>query len=247
MKPKVLAVIPARMHSKRFSAKVLYRYRGKPLLFYVWKEAVGAAEIDRLVIATDSSEIARVAESFGAEVFPTSARHQTGSDRAAQVADSLGGDIIVNIQGDNFGLKRTVLGRVIRQMKDDRSIEVATLARRIESDEELFDPNLVKVVVARDGLAHWFSRYPLPYLLNHDSRRRVKQHKFYGHIGVYFFRRSALRAFARSSRSSLEKVESLEQLRLLEEGIKVRVFTTSMRTVSVDSPSDVKKLACIYN
>lgn len=247
MKPRVLAVIPARMHSQRFSAKILYPYRGKPLLFYVWKEALGAAEIDRLVIATDSGEIARVAESFGAEVFSTSARHQTGSDRVAEVADSLGGDIIINIQGDNFGLKRAVLGRVIRQMKDDRSIEIATLARRIESDEELFDPNLVKVVVSRNGLAHWFSRYPLPYLVNHDNRPRVKQHKFCGHIGVYFFRRSALRTFARSRRSPLEKAESLEQLRFLEEGLEVRVFTTSMRAVSVDSPSDVKKLACIYN
>jgi len=247
MKPTVLAVIPARLHSRRFSNKVLYSYRRKPLLFYVWKEVCSAATIDRLVIATDSREIDRVASDFGAEVFRTSTRHKTGTDRVAEVAESLGGGIILNIQADNFGLRHAVLGRVIKQMKNDRSIEVATLARRIESDEELFDPNLVKVITSKNGQALWFSRYPLPYLQNVDSRSRVEQHKFYGHIGVYFFRSAALRSFAESGRSPLEKAESLEQLRILEKGKMMRVFRTTMRSISVDSPSDMKKLASIYD
>jgi 3-deoxy-manno-octulosonate cytidylyltransferase (CMP-KDO synthetase) len=247
MKAKVLAVIPARLHSRRFPNKVLYPYHGMPLLYYVWKEVCSASMINRLVIATDSREIERKATGFGAEVFRTSVSHKTGSDRAAEVAESLDGDIILNIQADNFGLRHAVLGRVIKQMKSDRSIEVATLARRIESDEELFDPNLVKVITSKNGQALWFSRYPLPYLQRVDNRPRVEQHKFYGHVGVYFFRRAALRLFAEIGRGPFEKAESLEQLRILENGSTMRVFHTTMRSISVDSPGDVKKLASIYN
>ena len=247
MKAKVLAVIPARLQSRRFPNKVLYPYHGMPLLYYVWQEVCSAGAIDRLVIATDSREIEREATGFGAEVFRTSTRHKTGTDRAAEVAESLDGDIILNIQADNFGLRHAVLGRVIKQMKSDRSIEVATLARRIESDEELFDPNLVKVIASKNGQALWFSRYPLPYLQKADSRPRMEQHKFYGHIGVYFFRRTALRFFADTGRGPLEKAESLEQLRILENGKTMRVFHTTMCSISVDSPGDVKKLAFIFN
>jgi len=187
-----------------------------------------------------------VAQSFGAEVIVTSSRHKTGSDRVAEVAERIGGGIIVNIQADNFGLRRAVLERVIEQMKQDRAVRFATLACRVKGDEELFDPNLVKVVLSEKDEALWFSRFPMPYLQGVKNSSRAAQFRFYGHIGVYFFRRAALRAFAMWKRSPLEKAESLEQLRILENGGRIRVFKTTIEPVSVDRPDDVKKLSALY-
>ncbi|HUV31785.1 MAG TPA: 3-deoxy-manno-octulosonate cytidylyltransferase [Acidobacteriota bacterium] len=245
-KPGVLAVIPARLRSTRFSGKVLYPFRGKPLLYWVWREVRRCSRIDRLVVATDDREVHQAAEAFGAEVMRTSARHRTGTDRVAEVAEVLGGKLIINVQADNLGLKHAVLNRVIDRMNEHPAIPVATLARRIETDDELFNPGLVKVIISETGEALWFSRYPLPYLQGADGRRRAGQFGFYAHIGVYFFRRAALRAFARSRRTALERAESLEQLRILERGGRIRVFKTAMRSVSVDRPEDVKKLTVLY-
>jgi len=246
MAQQVLAVIPARLGSKRFSGKVLYPWRGKPLLFWVHKTVARSKLIDRLVIATDNDEIERAAIGFGAEVVRTSSKHRTGSDRAAEVFDKLGGDIVLNIQGDNFGLTGSVLDRVIAAMKRDRKIECATLVNRIVDDCELFDPNKVKVVVDGDSNVLWFSRFPLPYLVRAEENNRFEQFPFLGHIGVYFFRGAVLRQFARWKRSPLEKAESLEQLRILANGVGIRAFKTRIRTVSVDSPDDVKKMDGVY-
>jgi 3-deoxy-manno-octulosonate cytidylyltransferase (CMP-KDO synthetase) len=246
MAPHVLAVIPARLESRRFAGKVLRRYHNKPLLYYVWQDVKRVRAIDRLVIATDSPKVRKVAEGFGAEVLITSKRHRTGSDRVAEVAERVGGQIVLNVQGDNFGLQPRILSRVIRVMKEDRSISIATLASRIDSDRRLLDSSLVKVVMDKDGRALWFSRHPLPYLQHAGRGALVDQFRYYGHVGVYLFRRAALQVFARTPRSSLEKAESLEQLRILEHGGDIRVFTTSMQSVSVDRPKDLKKLDAIY-
>ena len=246
MKQKVTAVIPARMGSRRFSGKVLYPYLGKPLLFYVWDEVRRAKTIDRLLIATDQAEVARAAESFGAEVVMTSKRHRTGTDRVAEAVKKTGGDIVVNIQADNFGLTGTLLDRVVEKMKRDKKMRFATLAFRIDDDRELFDPDLVKLVMNGEGQALWFSRFPVPFLRGAEDNKRTRQFKFYGHIGVYFFRRAALKAFAGWRRTPCEKAESLEQLRVLENGEKMRVFSTRLKIVSIDSPKDLKKLDNIY-
>ena len=247
MAERVTAVIPARLGSRRFSGKVLYPYKGKPLLFYVWNEVRKSRRIDRLVIATDSAEIIRAARSFGAEVLKTSARHRTGTDRVGEAVSRLGGDIVVNIQADNLGIKAAVLDRVIDRMTEDKSIHYATLVSPIATDAELFDPNLVKAVVSADGHALWFSRYPIPYLQGVSKAGRAGRFAFWGHIGIYFFRRRALRDFVSWGRSPLEKAESLEQLRILENNRRIRVFKTRMRLVTVDTPQDMKKLKRIYD
>jgi len=247
MKSTVLAVIPARMGSRRFAGKVLYPYRGNPLLSYVWREVGRARNIDQLLIATDSDQVRREAEAFGARVIRTSPRHRTGSDRVAEVVKKIGAEIVVNVQADNFGLKRAVLERTIERMKRDPSIKFATLACRVQTDDDLFDPNLVKVVLSKAGEALWFSRFPVPYLRDADNSSRASQFKFYEHIGVYFFRKAALRAFAGWKRSALEKAESLEQLRILENGGRMRVFKITTRPVSIDRPDDVKKLEALYH
>ncbi len=195
--------------------------------------------IDRLVVATDSAEIRLAAEQFGAEVVKTSAKHKTGSDRAAEAAGKLGGDIVINVQADTFGLSGTVFDGVIAQMKDDRSIKFATLVRKINSDDELFDPNKVKVVLDYRNNARWFSRYPIPYLQKVLEGERARQYPFWLHIGVYFFRASALQEYASWRRGSAERAESLEQLRILENGGEIRAYRTKIKSFSVDSPEDL--------
>jgi len=246
MAAKVVAVIPARLNSQRFPNKVIYPWQGKPLLFYVYNEARKAKNIDRVVVATDNKLVQKAVAPLGMEVVLTSSRHRTGSDRVAEVMAKISGDIIVNIQADNLGLKAPVLDRSIEKMIEDSSIGFATLARRLRTDEELFDPNVVKVVVAKDGWALWFSRYPIPYLRSAVEKNRAQQFHFLRHVGIYFFRRKALKRFAKWKRSSLERAESLEQLRILENGEPIKVFRTAMRSVSVDTAQDLKKLKGIY-
>lgn len=246
MSTLVTAVIPARLGSKRFSGKVLHSYRGKPLLFYVWSAVSRSRGIDRLVIATDSPRIAEEATKFGAEVVRTTKKHKTGSDRVAEVAEKIGGDIIINIQADCFGLKAALLDKIITKMRADKKIECATLARRIHKSDELADPNQVKVVVSSQGEAFWFSRWPIPYYQSLPQKKWAGSFAYLGHIGIYFFRRETLRAFAKYSQSRLEKIESLEQLRLLENGHSIRVFQTESRTISIDRISDLKKLNLLY-
>jgi 3-deoxy-manno-octulosonate cytidylyltransferase (CMP-KDO synthetase) len=238
----VVAVIPARIGSRRFPRKVLYPYRGRPLLYYVWREVCRSKLVDRTIIATDSPAIASAAKEFGAEVVRTSARHRTGSDRSAEVARKIRAGYYVNVQADNLGLKAAVLDGVLSKMKRDNNIAFATLVRQVRTEPELYDPNLVKVAVSGDGFALWFSRYPIPFLQRFDHEKRAKAFKFYGHVGVYFFRREWLVKFAQWRRSSLEKAESLEQLRILEHGGRIRVFETKRPTVSVDSPKDISKM-----
>ncbi|MCP4684617.1 MAG: 3-deoxy-manno-octulosonate cytidylyltransferase [bacterium] len=245
MSRKVVAVIPARLGSSRFPGKVLHRHKGKPLLYHFWKQ-IGSGTFDRLVIATDNREIAEAARAFGAEVVMTSMRHRTGTDRVAEAVRKLGGDIIVNVQADNFGLRGSVVAGAVKKMLANPKIRFATLARTIKSDDALFNPNVVKVIRAADGRALWFSRYPLPYLQKVGRGRRSTQFKFLEHLGVYFFRRRALETYAGWKRGAFEKAESLEQLRVLENGERMQVFETTAKTVSIDSPQDVKKIARIH-
>jgi 3-deoxy-manno-octulosonate cytidylyltransferase (CMP-KDO synthetase) len=243
---KVVAVIPARLGSRRFSGKVLHPFRGQPLLYYVWRDARRARKIDRLLIATDSSRVAAAATAFGADVMMTAGRHRTGSDRVAEVMQRVGGGLFVNIQADNFGLPATVLDRVITAMTAERGIGCATLARKITADPDLFDPNRVKVIMSPENEALWFSRLPLPYLQGAPQRRRTGRFPFWEHLGIYFFRPRLLAAFAACRRTPLERAESLEQLRLLENGYSIRIFKTRARSVSVDSVADLRKLDPIY-
>lgn len=246
MAPRVVAVIPARLSSKRFSNKVIYPLNGKPLLFYVHREVSRAKSVDRVLIATDSREVAGAARGFGADVVMTSPGHRTGSDRVAEAVSGIGGKIILNVQADNFGLKGSVLDRLVRLMLEDSRIGFATLVHRITSDSELFSPDMVKVVMDNRDRALWFSRYPLPYLQGCKTQHRHNRSVFWGHIGVYGFRRSSLEQYASWRQTPLEKAESLEQLRILENGGEIRVLRTTMESISVNSPGDLKKLKRIY-
>jgi 3-deoxy-manno-octulosonate cytidylyltransferase (CMP-KDO synthetase) len=242
MTEQVLAVIPARLGSSRFPGKVLYPYRGHPLLYYVWRAATSARSVDRVLIATDSDQIAESASAFGAEVFRSKKKHLSGSDRVAEAAKRSSSSIIVNIQADNLGLSGKTLSKVIRAMKLERGIRFATLASPIVNDAELFNPNAVKLVTAADRYALWFSRYPIPFLQHSRPGARSGQHPFLKHVGVYFFRAAALKSFAAWKPTSAERAESLEQLRILEHGGRMKVYVEKFRSISVDRPQDIKQL-----
>lgn len=240
-----MAVIPARMGSSRFAGKVLAEHQGRPLLYHVWRQVSQCRRVNRVLIATDNAEITAAADSFGAEVVRTSNRPRTGSDRVAEAIRGRSASIVINVQADCFGLPSKALDRVVGAMTEDPTIKYATLARRIDSDQDLFDPGVVKVVTDHEDHALWFSRYPLPYLQNAVAGQRHRQFRFRSHIGVYFFRRRALENFAGWKQTPLEKAESLEQLRILEHGCAMKVFNTSARTFSIDTPKDMKKIVRI--
>ncbi len=239
----VTAIIPARLASRRFARKVLYPLKGKPLIFYIWRAVRQAKLIDRLFVATDSAEIGRAVNGFGGAVIMTSKKPRNGTERVAEAMGEMKSDIVVNIQADNLGLSGAVLDRVIRAMDQDRKIEVATLARKIggrDGQKDLENPNVVKVVENAAGDAVWFSRSPIPFLRGAGRRRAVDLFPYLEHIGVYFFRRRVLSEYVSWPQGRAEKAESLEQLRFLENGKRIRLYKTNKGIISVDSREALK-------
>jgi 3-deoxy-manno-octulosonate cytidylyltransferase (CMP-KDO synthetase) len=236
---KTLAVIPARMGSSRFPGKPLARLAGKPVLEHVW-EGVGRAEgVARVIVATDSPEIAEAARGFGAEVMMSRAEHATGSDRVAEAAELAGGgfDCVLNVQGDQPLLDPASLTEALRALALDDSARVSTLAA-YDTDRTAYEsPHVVKVVCDLEGHALYFSRAPVGGSPDAEGRFR-----FLHHAGVYAFRAEILRAFAAWPPSPLERAERLEQLRLLEHGLKIRVALTRRASRGVDVPADLAAL-----
>ena len=239
---KTVGVIPARMESKRFYGKVLYPYKGKPLLYYIYNEVSKAKRVDRFVVATDSQEIESEAREFGAEVIRTRGKYNTGSDRVAAVMQEIPADLYINVQADLFGLSCAVLDKVIRKLSPESNRKYSTLARKKRTARELNAHDAVKVCWKKSKEAGGFSRQPLPYLQSALKKTLSSQADYYYHIGVYFYRRQALKEFAGWQQTPCEKAESLEQLRILENGRNLQVFLTETKTVSIDSPADIYKL-----
>jgi 3-deoxy-manno-octulosonate cytidylyltransferase (CMP-KDO synthetase) len=245
---RVVAMIPARLESTRFFGKVLHPVRGKPLIYYVWKAACDAKTVNRVFVVTDSPDVGRAVNAFGGAVIMTSSRPRNGTERVAEAVADLPADIIINIQADNLGLTGATLDRIIKQMARDKSIAVATLARRIDGrgwKEKLYHPDVVKVVADRAGNAAWFSRYPIPYIRGLKGGRAIDRFSFLEHIGVYVFRREALLAYARRPRGRAEQAESLEQLRILENGEKIKLFITRTNIVSIDTREALRTIKTI--
>lgn len=242
----VIAVVPVRLDSSRFAGKALFPWKDRPLVLHLLDDLKRSREIDQMIVATDDRQIQRVVSSAGYEVVVTRRKHPTGSDRVAEAVGDLKSGIVINVQGDNFGLNGRVLDRAIAEMKGDKSISYATLARKITDRSELSDTNTVKVVLSADHQALWFSRLSVPFHKALRSEGSASKTVYYAHIGVYFFRARALREFAGWPRSMPERAESLEQLRILEHGGRMRVFLTKARPVSIDCPDDLRKIEALY-
>lgn len=230
---KAAGIIPARWRSTRFPGKPLYLIAGKPLLRHVWERCRRAEKLDSVIIATDDLRIANAAFDWGAEVALTASRHQSGTDRVAEVAKK-GKEFayIINIQGDEPLVDPCLIDKLIEKLRSDRKIEIVTAAHAFQNAAEASSPHQVKVVVDLMGRALYFSRTAIPYPHN------VSQIKYLRHQGIYGFRRETLLQFVKWKPTLLERAESLEQLRALENGVSVHVLVTKDGSPGVDTPED---------
>jgi len=233
--PKVAVVIPSRYASTRLPAKPLHPIAGKPLVQHVWERCARAKGIDKVIVATDDMRIAEAAFAFGAEVAMTSDKHRSGTDRVAEVAKKLKGYThIINVQGDEPLVDPTVVSKLAASTAKDRKIEMITSASIFTPEDDLTNPNMVKVVLDRESNGLYFSRSLIPYVRNDGVRP-----KFYRHQGIYGYTTKFLLQFVKWKPGILEQAESLEQLRALENGAKIRVVLAKHAAVSVDTPEDV--------
>jgi 3-deoxy-manno-octulosonate cytidylyltransferase (CMP-KDO synthetase) len=233
--PKVAVVIPARYASTRLPAKPLHPIGGKPLVQHVWERCARAKGIEKVIVATDDMRIAEVAFGFGAEVAMTSPKHRSGTDRVAEVAKKLRGYThIINVQGDEPLVDPTIVTKLAAALAKDKKIEMITSANPFTPEDDLTNPNMVKVVLDRESNGLYFSRLPIPYVRG-DGLRPT----FYRHQGLYGYTTKFLLQFVKWKPGLLEQAESLEQLRALENGAKIRVILTKRAAVGVDTPEDV--------
>jgi len=231
---KAVGIIPARWSSSRFPGKPLHLIAGKPLLRHVWERCRRARKLDSVIIATDDMRIANAAFEWGAEVALTSRRHQSGTDRIAEVAKKTKQfAFVINIQGDEPLVDPALIDSLVETLRSDRKIDIVTAAHPFENAAEAFSPHQVKVIVDLRGNALYFSRFAIPF-----PRDRSAPVRYLRHQGIYGFRRQTLLQFVKWKPTPLERAESLEQLRALENGVKVHVLVTKHGSPGVDTPQD---------
>lgn len=235
----VVGVIPARYSSTRLQAKVLANINGKPMIQHVWERAKQSLVLDEVIIACDDERVCAIAREFGAKAVMTSKGHTTGTDRIAEVVNPLEVKVVVNIQGDEPLIHPTMIDSVARTLLESPELVMATICKRIERSEELADPHVVKVVVDKNNMALYFSRSPIPFKA---ANAEVSAPVYFKHIGLYGYTKDFLFTFKKLKASSLEKTEKLEQLRVLEEGYRIKVIETRYDTISVDTAEDLEKV-----
>ena len=238
---KVVGIIPARYASTRFPGKPLALIKGKPMIQRVYEQAL-KSKLDAVVIATDDVRIADAVMDFGGQYVMTSPNHRSGTDRCCEALDLLKTkyDAVVNIQGDEPFIDPKQIDLLVDLIvRDDTPL--ASLAKRIDDEDELFSPNAVKVVVNQEGNAMYFSRNPIPFMRNVDRDEWLAKGRFYKHIGIYAYKADVLRQVARMEPSALEQAESLEQLRWLENGLAIRMALSDAENISIDTPDDLHR------
>lgn len=229
---KIIAVIPSRYDSSRFPGKPLALIYGKPMIQHVYERVSLVGQISNVYVATDDKRIFDCVESFGGKVIMTG-QCNCGTDRIYQACKDIDCDIVLNIQGDEPTIKTEMIEDLISAFRDD-NVQFATLKKRCESDDDCFATNVVKVITDINGDAIYFSRYALPF--NRDDRVI----DYYKHIGVYGYTKEFLKKYVSLPQSSLELAESLEQLRAIENGYKIRVIETKYNSIGVDLPEHIK-------
>lgn len=238
---KYLAVIPARYASSRFPGKPLAKLAGKEVILHV-AEQVEKSGIET-IIATDDDRIAQCVEMGGHRAVMTRNDHRSGTDRVREAVEKSGidADIIINVQGDEPFIHPSQIHE-LQHCFDDNKSDIATLARPFDNAkgfQALFDPNVVKVVFSEHRDAHYFSRSVIPYIRNKECKEWIDNFQYYTHIGIYAYRREVLDVITRLPQSPLEKAESLEQLRWLEAGFRIRVGISDCETIGIDTPEDL--------
>lgn len=233
---RIVGIIPARYESSRFPGKPLIDLKGKSMIQRVYEGAVKASKLDGVIVATDDKRIYEEVKRFGGEVVMTSGEHTTGTERCGEVAIGVDADIIVNIQGDEPLVDHRQLDSLCSAFKEE-SVQIATLAIKKVTPEDIDNKNRIKIVLDKNRDAMYFSRSPIPSAIN-----TIESLDFYRHIGLYAYRSDTLKDLVQLEPVALEKSESLEQLRWMYYGYKVRVVETEIETPNIDVPEDVDKV-----
>lgn len=238
---KIIGIIPSRYASTRFPAKSLAVINGKSMVQRVYEQAQQSSSLNDVIVATDHQDIYDHVRKFGGAVCMTKPGHASGTDRCheALTLQRKRYDYVINIQGDEPFIQPGQIDLLAGRL--DGVTEIATLVKSLQSNEQLFDPNIVKVVFNKTMEALYFSRSPIPHVRNTNERDWIGKHKFYKHIGMYAYRSDVLERLHRLSVSGLEKAESLEQLRWLENGFKISIAETATETMGIDTPEDLEK------
>ena len=233
---KTAIIIPARYGSSRLEGKPLIEVNGKPIIQWVYEKAQQAKLADMIIVATDDERIFNAVKAFGGDVEMTSASHKCGSDRIREVAERHPEiSYIVNLQGDEPLIKPESIDAVAKNVQEDENADISTLIRVLTDEEEINNPNLVKCVVDNNGYALYFSRSKIPYERNYGIAT------FYGHLGIYGYKREALMKMTSLEQTPLERTESLEQLRALENGMKIKTSVVDFVPVGIDTLEDLEK------
>lgn len=234
---RIIGVIPARYGSTRLPGKPLITIKGKSMIQHVWERASKSKYMDLILIATDSRKIFDKVTGFGAEAVMTSKNHKSGTDRVYEAVRKLNCNIVVNIQGDEPFIHPVDIDNAIRPLMLQKNVNASTLCFHMKKKNEIEDPNVVKVILDKDNFSIYFSRYPIPFRSN--KKEKVK---YYKHIGLYVFRKAFLTRYVNMKSTSLEKVEMLEQLRILENGERIKVIETKHDSISIDTKEDLRKI-----
>lgn len=235
---RIVAIIPVRYSSKRFPGKPLATISGKPMIQWVYERTKKAELLDEVLVATDDERILRAVKGFGGRAVLTSTHHQSGTERVVEAVAGLEADIIVNVQGDEPLIRPEMITQAVTPLVQGEDVPVVTLKYPVDEPEELENPNIVKVVTDKDDYALYFSRLPIPYN-RVDSKIKVN---YYKHIGLYVYRREFLEKWGQLKPSILEKTEQLEQLRVLENGYRIKVLPSDYDSWGVDIPEDVDRI-----
>ena len=238
---KVLGIIPSRYASTRFPSKPLSMIKGKTMIQRVWEQA-WKSKLDAVVVATDDMRIADEVLNFGGQYVLTDPNHRSGTDRCREAMYMVEGqyDAVVNMQGDEPFINPEQINQVIDLISRDDT-QLASLAKRIDDEDELFSPNVVKVVMDKQGNALYFSRNPIPFMRSLPHDQWLQKGEFYKHIGLYAYKAETLCQVAEMQSTTLEMAESLEQLRWLENGLRIRMGITTYDSLSIDTQADLEK------
>ena len=236
---RIVGVIPARWASTRFKGKVLAKIQDRPMIQHVWERAKESRLLDEVLIACDDERVLQAAQAFGAKAVLTSPDHPSGTDRVAEAVKNCPAKIVINIQGDEPLIRHQVIDDLAEALIEDEACLMATVIKAIETQEELENPNVVKVVIDREKNAIYFSRLPIPYDREKAGTGTIR---YYKHLGIYAYRKDFLMALTQMPPSPLERAEHLEQLRALEAGVRIKTVLTDMETIGVDTPEDLARV-----
>ena len=242
----IVGIIPARFASTRFPGKPLIDIQGKTMLQRVYEQAIKSKFLDKVVVATDDQRIFDHVKSFGGEVVMTEAHHPSGTDRCWDALQQLDGDFqyVINIQGDEPFIEPEQIDELANELKDGKT-ELATQMIAVDNHEMLFDKGEVKIVLDANKEALYFSRMVIPFIKGVDEKDWHQHHTYYRHVGMYAYRKDVLEKITKLPVSSLEKAESLEQLRWIENGFKIKCVTTKYESHCIDTPEDVIKVLAL--